>query len=79
VDGTEKLLDACIYNFDIRSTSVFSFTPGPLRPRKEPPMPTGKEAWRILEPDDIKKKQYVTVARIEPPFAGRPDHCLVIL
>jgi hypothetical protein len=81
VNGIDKILDPCIYNLDIRSTSVFSFIPRPFTPEKRTSDTQRKGSLADCRAglDAIKKKQYVTVARIEPRFAGRPDHCLVVL
>jgi hypothetical protein len=81
VDGIDKLLDRCIYNLDIRPTAVFSFTPRPFTPEKRASDTHGKGSLADSRAglDAIKKKQYVTVARFEPRFAGRPDHCLAFL
>ena len=81
VDCIDKLLGPCIYSLDITPTSVFSFTPRPFTPEKRAFNTHGKGSLADSRAglDAIKRKKYVTVARIEPRFAGRPDHCLVVL
>jgi hypothetical protein len=67
VDGIDKILDPCIYNLDIRPNSMFSFTPRPFTLEKSAfdTHRKGSLADSRAGLKATKKKQYVTLARIE--------------